>query len=130
MTQSYTGDADTGSLFFLLLTWFTPCVTNTLKPLYLKGSFPVITMVPFKPLEPYSAEEAPDNNSILSTSNCVSPITEPKGKFNPGAWLSIPSTICVKLVLPLVLNPLVVTEVKPKLETVTSTPRKPCTISI
>ena len=43
------------------------------------------------PPAPYKAEDAPGNNSILSTSNSVKPITLPTEKFKPGAWLSIPS---------------------------------------
>ena len=57
------------------------------------------------PPEPYKAEEAPESNSMLSTSRSVRPITFPTEKFNAGAALSIPSISWLKRKLPLPLNP-------------------------
>ena len=86
-------------------------------------------MVPFMPPEPYKAEDAPGNNSILSTSNAFKPTMAPTEKFSPGAWLSIPSTSWLNLTLPLPPNPRVVGVLKVKEEVVTSTPFKVETIS-
>ena len=71
--------------------WLTPCLIWKLKPWYLNGFLLEIRTVPFIPPEPYNAEEAPGNNSILSTSNSVKPTILATEKFKPGAWLSIPS---------------------------------------
>jgi hypothetical protein len=66
--------------------------------------------------------ESPGNNSKLSTSSSVIPITPPTEKFNPGAWLSIPSTIWLNLRLPLPLNPRVLGVLNVNEEEVKSTP--------
>ena len=105
-------------------TWLIPCLIWKLKPWYLNGLLLLIKTVPFIPPGPYSAEDAPGNNSILSTSNSLKPITLPTEKLRPGAWLSIPSTNWFKRVLPLLLNPRVPTDLKVKLAVTTSTPFK------
>ncbi len=88
----------------------------------MKGLLLFTNKVPFIPPGPYNAEEAPPKSSMLSTSNSVKPTKLPTAKFKPGAWLSIPSIIWLKRKLPLDAKPRVVTVLKFKLDTLTSTP--------
>ena len=81
------------------------------------------------PPEPYNTEDAPGNNSILSTSNSVKPTMLPTAKFKPGAWLSIPSTNWLARTLPLTLKPLVPIDLNVKLAVIMSTPFKFARIS-
>ena len=99
-----------------------PGFTITLKPGYLNGLLLFIRIVPFIPPGPYKADDAPGNSSTLSTSSSVRPVKFPTKKFNPGAWLSIPSTSWLTLVLPLPLKPRVLGVLKVRLDVVISTP--------
>ena len=103
-------------------TCITPPRTCALKPWYLNGFLLLISKVPFMPPDPYNADDAPESNSMLSTSRSVKPIMLPTEKFKPGAWLSIPSTSWLKRRLPLPLNPRVLGVLNVKLEVTISTP--------
>ena len=81
-------------------------------------------MIPLNAFAPYSAEEAPGNNSTVSTSNSDIPSKFPNAKFNAGEALSIPSTNCMKRVFAKVAKPRVFTDLKVKLLVFTSTPFK------
>ena len=78
----------------------------------------------FIPPEPYKADDAPCNNSILSTSSSLMPKTFPTAKFKAGAWLSIPSISWLNRRFPLPLKPLVLMVRNVKLDVVRSTPFK------
>ena len=102
--------------------WLPPVLTCTLKPGYINGFLEFINRVPFVPPEPYKADEAPGNNSTLSTSNSDKPMMLPTEKFKPGACVSIPSVIWFTRTLPFELKPRVLIERKVKDCELLSTP--------
>ena len=97
---------------------------ETLIPWSSKGLLLVINIIPLNAFAPYSAEDAPGNNSTVFTSNSDIPKRLPIAKFKAGDELSIPSTNCIKRVFAKVAKPRVFTDLNVKLFVLISTPFK------
>ena len=71
---------------------------------------------------PYRAEEAPGVTSTLEISSSVGPIALPSGTPSVAAWLSTPSTSCMKRKLLGTLKPRVLNTLKVRPAVVICTP--------
>ena len=79
-------------------------------------------ITPLNALGPKNAELAPETISTFIRSSSEDPKKFPNAKFNPGEALSTPSIICKDLTGEVLLKPLVLITLNPKLAEVISTP--------
>ena len=81
-------------------------------------------MTPLKAFGPKNAELAPEIISTFMRSSSDAPRKLPSAKLRPGEALSTPSIICNERTGDVLLNPLVLITLNPRLAEVKSTPFK------